>query len=159
MYAIAPHYLGMTNNQQADFRLILKSFYKSALYSVEDFEAFNSEIKKIGSSDHHTALENISKYISKYITSKDENVKKRNKNLEITSKLLAGLAIKEKNIFNELKQGGRHNFVNYVELSIAELNSDNYTVRCLLKEAKYSTLKSVREMQYFRHNAPDQLLR
>ena len=74
-----------------------------------------------------------------FITKKDSSNKSINSifNHKATnaSYILASLILRDKDFLKDLKQGGRHNFINYVELSMAEvLTTDNcsYTIITLI---------------------------
>lgn len=163
MYSLSPAYLNMTRDQQSNFRNVLKSFYKSALYDAEEFEEFESGLKKINSDKYseETVL-NLTKYISSYIKKHDDQFNKflfQSKSLKTTSKILAVLFAKDTYLAKDLKQGGRQNFINFIELTIAEALTQDNSLKVALQFEKQETMKSIREMQYFRHFAPDQLLR
>lgn len=163
MYALNHSYIGMSSNQQQYFRNALKSFYKSALYDTQEFEEFESGYKKIWNNKQNPELiENLANYISSYINNHDEIISRglfAQKHLKQTSLFLAALILREKDMLKNVKQGGRHNFINYVELSIAESVAKDNNLKKILQFEKQETLKSIREMQHYRYNAPDQLLR
>lgn len=165
MYPISHKYLGMKSSTQQDlFRETLKQFYKVALYDTQEYEEFESGLRKLSldKKDEHTLI-NLSSYISKFISIKNPSVKKQSlfKSTKTTdaSNVIAALLLNNNDFLKDLKQGGRHNFINYVELSIAEVLTKDNSLKVLFQYQKQETMKSVREMQYFRHVAPDQLLR
>lgn len=163
MYALSPSYLGMTREQQDNFRDVLKSFYKVALYDIEEFEEFDSGFRKINTNNVDDKLiENLTNYISNYVNQKNEFTNTQSftkKQLKNTSKILAVIISKDSNLLKKLKQGGRHNFINYVELTIAENLAKDNSLKVILQYEKQETMKSARQIQYYRYNSPDQILR
>ena len=93
MYSLSPAYLHMTRDQQDHFRNVLKSFYRSALYDTEEFEEFDSGLKKINSDKYsEETILNLTKYISSYIKKHDDQFNKflfSDKSLKTTSTILA----------------------------------------------------------------------
>lgn len=162
MYIVSQSMLNMTSDEKENFRKVLKSFYKYALYDTEEFETFTSEYnKRKNNKNVNEQINNISYYISEYIKKNDSSLNsfRLRKILNKTSNILAICMVKNSSLLENVKQGGKHNFVYYIELLLAESLTKDNSVKILLQAEQYETLKNIRQMQYYRYNPPDQLFR
>lgn len=169
MIQINPKMIHMTQDEKQLFNEMLQSFYKSALYDDEEFEEFNSGFQKINRTtliEDFENLKNLSEYIKTFICKNNnfENKKGIFKNAEFklldkTSKILSILLIKKPDLLKDFKQGGSSNFSRYICFTLAEKLEKDYTVKILLKSELQEILKSAKQIQYFRHNPPDQLFK
>lgn len=151
---------GIDQIDKKPFKEILALFYVQVLCQKEHYDDFCKLLKTVMEKDVPTKTKqsNLQKLI-KCTIMQSPACKKPRHLVNLASKAIAHAYNLNNNIFKNAFEGGKYNFSYYVELIIAKIKPADLETEFLLEDEINNVIKDMQELRYFRHNAPDQLLK
>lgn len=134
-------------------------FYNNTLYEQSGYDTFTKGLEevdaRIAGLDKTEQMEELAKYFLTYIYSKDEPTTFKTSYQVETSRIIATIYLYNKEIFKQAFEGGKVNFSDYVQCFVESCTTKDNTVKLLMDDQMHSTIRSMAEMRYYRHNPPD----